>query len=80
MISGGEVELHIQGFTERSKEVRDKFGVSVGGDIQIIHVIPRGTATTSQVASILILRNTVFIHSFYSVFKVNRVLQHNIMS
>ena len=33
MVSGGEVELHIQCFSEGSEESGDEFGAMVGGDM-----------------------------------------------
>ena len=33
MISGGEVELHVQGFSERTEEPGDEFGPTVGGNM-----------------------------------------------
>lgn len=33
MISGGEVEAHVESFTERPEEVRNKLGAPVGGDM-----------------------------------------------
>jgi hypothetical protein len=33
MITGGEVELHIQGLTQGSEEMEDELGVPIGGDM-----------------------------------------------
>ena len=33
MISGGEVELYVQGFSERTEEPGDEFGPTVGGNM-----------------------------------------------
>ena len=33
MITGGEVELHVQGFSERTEEPGDEFGPTVGGNM-----------------------------------------------